>query len=355
MDKYRIDSHKLLYHPERVSRWLKGETIYPIYMEVSPTGSCNHRCTYCGLDFMEYQNRSLDTTLFKERLTEMGKLGLKSIMYAGEGEPFLHKDIGEIIRHTKASDIDVGVTTNAALLKSSLADEILAHVEWIKVSINGGNSETYAAVHRCKPAEFDTVIKNMRYASQIKAAKGYKCALGMQIVLLPENKDSVLELARIARDIGMNYLVIKPYSQHPQSLTRKYEDIKYSDFLSLSDELKKYGTNDFNVIFRLKTMKKWDEAERVYKNCNALPFWSYIDSGGNVWGCSVFLGDQRFAYGNIYEHTYQEIWEGAAREKSLRWSENELDTSQCRVNCRMDEVNRYLWELKSPMEHVNFI
>lgn len=355
MDKYRIDSHKLLYHPERVSRWLKGETIYPIYMEVSPTGSCNHRCTYCGLDFMEYKKRSLDTTVFKERLTEMGKLGLKSIMYAGEGEPFLHKDIGEIIRHTKASGIDVGITTNAALLKATLADEVLGHVEWIKVSINGGNPETYAAVHRCKPAEFDRVIENMNYASKVKSEKGYKCALGMQIVLLPENKDSIFELARIARDIGMNYLVIKPYSQHPQSITRKYEDIKYADFLPLSKELKKYATKDFNVIFRLNTMKKWDDAERGYSNCFALPFWSYIDSGGNVWGCSVYLGNQRFAYGNIYEHTYREIWEGAARKKSLHWSESELDTSQCRVNCRMDEVNRYLWELKNPIEHVNFI
>ncbi len=56
-DKYKIDSHKLIYHIPRVNDWLDGKTIYPLYMEISPSGACNHRCTFCGLDFMEYQSR----------------------------------------------------------------------------------------------------------------------------------------------------------------------------------------------------------------------------------------------------------------------------------------------------------
>ncbi|MBE9532248.1 MAG: radical SAM protein, partial [Proteobacteria bacterium] len=36
MDKYKIDSHKLIYHVERTNEWLSGEDIYPIYVEMSP-------------------------------------------------------------------------------------------------------------------------------------------------------------------------------------------------------------------------------------------------------------------------------------------------------------------------------
>jgi GTP 3',8-cyclase len=92
MDKFKINSHKLIYHIPRVNDWIKGENIYPVYLEVSTSGSCNHRCTYCALDFMEYRPRFLKTDILKKRLSEMGSLGIKSIMYAGEGEPLLHKE-----------------------------------------------------------------------------------------------------------------------------------------------------------------------------------------------------------------------------------------------------------------------
>lgn len=355
MDKYSIDSHKLIYHPSRVSDWSEGKIIYPIYMEVSPAGACNHRCLYCGLDFMDYEPRCLDTGLFKERLSELGKLGLKSIMYAGEGEPFLHRDMAEIINYTKESGIDAAVTTNGVLFKREIADRILGSIEWLKVSINGAASDTYAKIHRCDAGDFNRVIENMSYAVKTRKGNNYSCALGMQLLLLPENCHEAVPLAKLARDIGMDYLVIKPYSQHPQSKTTKYSSVKYSDYEYLADELESFNTNEFNVVFRLHTMKKWDKGKRNYNCCLALPFWSYIDAGGNVWGCSVYLSDERFLYGNIYEQSFRQIWEGEKRLKSLRWVEGELDASLCRVNCRMDEVNRYLWSLKNTPEHVNFI
>lgn len=354
-DKYRIDSHKLIYHVNRVHDWLEGRTIYPVYMEVSPSGACNHRCVYCALDFMEYQSRFLDTGLLKERLSELVALGLKSVMYAGEGEPLLHKDLPEIVRHTAKCGISAAITTNAVLLKPDKAVEILPCAEWIKVSINAGTAKTYAKIHRTNEDDFARVIANMHDAVRLREEQNCKCALGGQLLLLPENHREVVELACRLRDIGVDYLVVKPYSHHPQSLTHEYEDIRYAEYVHLAEELRQLESRDFSVVFRVRAMQKWDEAERNYERCLALPFWSYIDAGGNVWGCSMYLGDERFAYGNIYETSFRDIWEGQRRLESLRWVENEMDVSECRVNCRMDDINRYLWELRCPIEHVNFI
>jgi GTP 3',8-cyclase len=355
MDKYRIDSHKLIYHIPRVYDWLKGENIYPVYMEVSPSGACNHRCLYCGLDFMGYKSNYLKADVLMERLSELGELGLKSVMYAGEGEPFLHPEMAPIIEHTKKSGIDVALTTNGVLLRKKIVERVLINTEWIKVSINGGTRETYAKIHQSKPDDFDKVIENLSFAAEIKKNKGYKCVLGMQLVLLPENHHEVISLAKLAREIGMDYFVIKPYSQHPQSKTDKYSTVKYSGFEYLSEELEKVNSDSFSVVFRSNAMEKWDNNHRDYEHCLALPFWSYIDAGGNVWGCSIYLGDDRFKYGNIYERTFKDIWESEERKNSLHWVAEKLDVAQCRVNCRMDEVNRYLWELKDPPAHVNFI
>ena len=140
MDKYRIDSHKLIYHVPRVNDWLNEKNIYPIYMEVSPSGACNHRCLYCGLDFMGYKPDYLKTEILIERLSELGTLGIKSIMYAGEGEPFLHPEMVSIIEHTRESGIDVALTTNGVLLRKEIVERVLSNTEWIKVSINEGTS-----------------------------------------------------------------------------------------------------------------------------------------------------------------------------------------------------------------------
>ena len=354
-DKYRIDSHKLLFHPKRVSKFLDGENIYPIYMEISPSGTCNHRCTFCAKDFMEYKKRFLDTEIFKERLTEMSKLGLKSVMYAGEGEPFLHKDMAEIAQHAKSVGIDQSFTTNATLMTPEISEQIMGVTSWIKVSCNAGSEETYAAIHRTKGSQFERVFKNMEAAVEIRRKNGYSCTLGMQILLLPETQHEVVALAERARDTGLDYLVVKPYSHHPQSETEVYKEVKYEGLDKVAEELEALGTDSFAPLFRANAIGKWQEQDKSYSKCLARPVWGYIDAGGNVCGCSMFLEQDRCTYGNINDNTFQEIWEGEKRTESMKWFREHFDASKCRINCRMDEVNRYLWELTHPGEHVNFI
>lgn len=354
-DEFRIDSHKLMFHPRRVADWVEGKNVYPIYMELSPAGACNHRCKFCGLDFAGYKPDFMDAEKLGERLDEMGRLGVRSIMYAGEGEPFLNKKMVDIILRTKAAGIDPALTTNAVLMKPEVSEKILPVISWIKVSLNAGSAETYSAIHRTCADDFEKVMSNLAEAVKIRSRIGAECALGAQILLLPENAHEVESLALRCRDIGMDYLVVKPYSHHPQSECTEYENISYDGYEELAEKVNGLSSDSFNVVFRLSTMKAWDEQQHRYDRCHALPFWSYIDSRGNVWGCSVYLDDERFNYGNIFEQTFEEIWTGEKRTESMKWCAENLDPHHCRVNCRMDKINAYLWELVNPNAHANFI
>lgn len=355
MDKYQIDAHKLLYHPKRVADWVKGRNIYPIYMEISPTSACNHRCIFCGLDFIGYKKRYLETGRLMEILSELWRLGIKSIMYAGEGEPFLHRDMADIVQATHRCGIDAAVTTNGVLLTPDICEKVLPASQWIRVSCNAGTADTYSKIHRTRAEDFDRVMDNLDHAVRLKKSGGLACTLGLQILLLPDNAHEIEALAVQVRDLGLDYLVVKPYSQHPQSRTEKYKNISYESYAHLAERLGKLDSEDFQVIFRQDAMKKWDEKKKPYNRCQALPFWSYVDALGNVWGCSVYLGDERFLYGNIYSQNFQQIWEGEKRARSLACVESEIDPASCRVNCRMDAVNRYLWQIRHPSSHVNFI
>lgn len=365
-DPFAIESHKLIYHPERTAQlldvgqdWDKAKNVYPIYMEVSPMGACNHRCTFCAVDYIGYNPVRLDFDIMKKRLPEMGKLGVKSIMYAGEGEPLLHKKISELTELTKLSGIDVSFTTNATVLPKDFLDRALPNTSWIKASINAGSAKTYSKVHQTKEIDFTKAINNLSKMIEYREKNHINVTIGAQSMLLPENVSEMIELARLCRDqIGLDYLVIKPYSQHMFSNTRIYEGVDYTQFASLENELNNMSTESFNVVFRGNSMKKYsDKGEDRYKKCHATPFlWAYIMADGRVFSCSAFLLDKRFDLGNINDISFREIWEGSKRKENFEFVKNELDISECRLNCRMDEVNRYIDSIEhQTINHINFI
>ena len=102
-------------------------------------------------------------------------------------------------------------------------------------------------------------------------------------------------------------------------------------------------------------MLKIDERQKLYGKCLGLPFWAYLASSGDLYACSAFLGDERFSYGNIYKESFSDLWNGEKRKELINMMRDKWNIDECREVCRLDEINRYLWELKNPHPHVNFI
>lgn len=365
-DKFGIDSHKLVYHPQRVADflaagndWERLRSIYPIYVEMAPVGACNHRCTFCAVDYIGYKPVRLSLDVARRALADMGRLGVKSVMFAGEGEPMLHKDIDQMVVAAAAAGIDTSMTTNATVLSDAFVENALPLMSWIKVSINAGTADTYAKIHQTKPNDFTRVISNLKRLTSNRQARDGRCTLGAQILLLPENAHEIGTLARLCRDeIGLDYLVVKPYSQHKASVTQIYRDVDYSDYLRLRDAVLAEETQQFQIVFRENTMKKaTTSTQERYPRCLSTPaIWAYVMANGAVYGCSAYLLDERFDFGNLNEQNFQSIWEGEKRRTCADLVRHHLDIAECRVNCRMDEVNRYLDRLvRGTVPHVNFI
>lgn len=351
IDKFLLDGQKLEFHPDRVAQiiagrndWEKTKDIYPIYVEISPIGGCPHQCTHCGVDYVIDANKKsgvipqLNADMLVARLHEMGELGIKSVMFAGAGEPLLHKRINAISQTANLAGIDTAFTTNGVLL-----DKLdLSGVSWVKVSINGGTKESYTQVHRTKSSDFDRVIANVRDAVRRKGS----CTIGIQMVLLPENQDTIEELKAIGKDLGVDYVVIKPFSQHRFSLNRQYE--KYDPRAIPIAEAE-------NVVVRRESMNA-AVTTIPYSKCLATPYtWAYIEADGDVYGCSAYLKDNRFNYGNLNKSTFKQIWQSEKRRVNWEYVRNHLDISECRLACRMHASNMYLHRLIQGTPHVNFI
>lgn len=348
----RMDSHKLIYHPDVVARWMKGENIYPIEIEISPSGACNHRCVFCAVDYIGYQPDFLDKDIVLRDIAQMGRSGLKSVICSGEGEPLLNKDMPDIANGIKACGVDVAMSTNGTLFTKEKANDCLKAFTWVRFSVASMESQSYDKIQRGKAGDLEKVKENLADIVEIKKRQGLKTTLGVQCLLLPDNMDQLPDMARQLREIDVDYLTIKPYSQHLHS--ENTFQIDYDQMMELEQEVKEYATEDFAIYFRANAMKKVHH-EKCYGQCYGLPFMTHIDAKGNVWPCVAHIGTEEFCYGNIYEQPFEKIWEGERRQEVIQ-KLSSLDINKvCREACRLDEINKYLNELKHPGEHVNFI
>lgn len=361
MSKFNIDGQKLQYHLDRVHQWKYGDraSVFPIYVEISPVGHCNHRCTFCAVDYIGYVNRAIPTERLEFVIQDMANHGVRSIMYAGEGEPLLHPDIAQLVVWTKKNGMDVALTTNAVALTPKFCHVALDSCSWIKVSCNAGNAEAYSAIHKTNNKDWDRVWSNIDYALGLRFNSNSTVAIGVQCVLLPENEDTIIELARQCKYVGVDYLVIKPYSQHLKSHNTKHASVQYSTkYDQLFSDLQQFVSSKFEIVVRKAAMDSWDEADRKhdYEKCYSTPmFWAYIMANGDVYGCSAYLQDDRFKYGNIEEDLFSDIWMGEKRLKAIEFVEKELDITECRKNCRMHQCNKFLWEVENGVLHKNFV
>ena len=370
----QFDSQKIVYHPDWIRRWREYPfSTPPIYMEISPIGLCNHRCTFCAKEVMGYPNRSLSAGLLAGFITELKKLrerdpdglGIKSIMFAGEGEPTLHVELQKIIKTAFENGIETALTTNATGLTKKFSDLSLEHLSWIKASINAGTRETYSLVHQTSETHWDKVWRNLAEAIELRARFGYKCEIGCQTVLLvndtldvngrlvPANWREAPLLARKAKEAGLDHVVIKPYGQNPYSLgtEKRYGRMSYGGFIKELDdieaELRTLEDDSFKIVFRWKAFLDHQAAERKYEKCLATPMsWAYLQSDGMIISCAAHNSNPDFDLGNINSQTFEQIWWGAKRRQHIEFMKN-FDISVCRKNCRMHNVNEALESLKN--------
>ena len=356
MDKYRIDSHKLMYHPERVQAfldagddWEQYKKLQPIYAEISTAGSCNHRCTFCSVDYLGYKRVFLRREVLKGFFESAAQIGLQAVMFAGDGEPLLNPDISDIVGDAFSNGIETAFTTNAVPLRQRFVESSLHKISWIKVSMNAGDAEAYAAIHQTAEKDFGRVWDNLGFAVKHRANERLDTALGVQSLILPHNLHTLDGLVSRARSVGLDYVVLKPYVHNVYMLQEGYSHLdytakKYSETLS---ELKqRYDDDEFHVVARTNALMKLVHEEESYSICLSTPaLWFYVSGNGDVYACGAHVGNSHFLLGNIHEDTIESIWLSDSRRDCRSFVREELDLSVCRNNCRMDEANRYLEQL----------
>src|SRR5215470_8510524 len=109
-------------------------TKHPILVHIIPTRRCNLDCRYCN----EYDAVSQPVPLaeIKARLDLLAGMGTSVITISG-GEPLLHPQLEEVIRHIRRRGMIAGMITNGFLLSRERIEQLnAAGLEHLQISID---------------------------------------------------------------------------------------------------------------------------------------------------------------------------------------------------------------------------
>ncbi|ACS78938.1 radical SAM protein [Maridesulfovibrio salexigens] len=357
MSKLFLDGCKLFNHLDRLNAWSKGMDIAPVHVEISPTNACNYRCKFCYADYSRHKPTFIPDETLIQMMQDMGDMGVRSCLMAGDGEPLLHPALTKAITTGKNAGVDMALNTNGKLLTPEFSENNLQHLTWLRTSVMALDPDIYAELHGVKSHNISKVLSNLEAAVKIKHRDNLDVTLGIQQVLLPENAKDVYNLAYRSREIGVDYFVLKPFSLHGENehykngisaLALRDENI---ELLNKAEQL---TTDTFTSIIRWNTFS--DDGEREYERCYGLPFIAQVASDSKIYTCCPFFGREEFAYGDLTKASFPEIWHSESAVNLRKKIANDLDVhKECMTYCRHHQINKVLWNLKKEPMHVNFI
>ncbi len=361
-ERFRFDGHKMLHHLDRVMAWQQGERFAPIHIDMGLTKFCNTACIYC---YAVVQNMTKGVMIEPDALLryidDCGKLGVRSLGFIGDGEPTLNPALYDATLRAAANNIDTSMATNGLLLDMDRAHDLLKNMTYIRFNLSAGDAEGFRRVHQSREKNFDLLIEKIAELVKIKKENNYPCTLGLQMVLIPECYDQVLKEAELGAKLGVDYFVIK----HCSDSEYKEIGINYEDYQKLGDQLRQaeaFSTDDYVVQVKWNKINAAGETDlykegfRKYDVCHGTPFLLQISGNGKVYPCGPFFNKERFYIGDINKESFYDLVKGERYWSVHQDIVNSVDVHKdCAIGCRQDYVNKFLWDLKNPPEHINFI
>lgn len=325
----------------------------PWDIEVEVTTRCYLKCTMCEHTYWKdkaYLNQDLTFEQFKKLVDSMPKL--KWINLTGEGSSFLNPDFMKMLRYMKSKSVYVDFSHDFVFMTDEIARELIdLGIERIYFSIEGATKETYESIR--VGANYDRVIDNIKRFVQLKKEMNSPIPeLCFRMTFFKDNIHEVEQLIDLIHSLGdtkdlgdepsINIVGLLEFKE-----TKGWVREIPQDVVDRTDEkAKKYG---YTMYWSHPT-----HIESMKPPLDYCTFWSepYIMIGGYVLPCcGVLMSNKRpflekYAFGNINEKSFKEIWDSERYKKFRKLVVNPKGKVPilcvgCRTFNNADRINKY--------------
>jgi len=273
---------------------------YPAVVGIEPTNNCNLDCVFCPRQEMTRQIGDMNQELF-ERIADDLAGKAEFIWLQDYGEPFLNKNIFNLIRIANDRGLRTGISTNGTVMTDRVVDGIFeSGLDYIIFAFDGATKETYEKVRL--GANFDHVSANIRRFLRRKNELGARIFTVVQCICMEQTRAEIKAFVRLWRVRGVNGIRIR--------------QLTYS---GTTESPGRHGSNG-DAVGRFRN----DPGRRP---CYWL--WSnpHIKQDGTVVPCCQDVNGD-LAIGNVKDESLGSIWNG---EKMQRLRQMHIDGRQAEI------------------------
>ena len=182
----------------------------PYWIYISLSHRCNFSCQMCGVKkiLKEYE---LDINILKKVLDEIANWNSDCVVMLTGGEPFLRKDIFDIIDYSISLGLKTEVVTNGSIINNpQIAKKIInSGLQNIAISLDGVNPESHDYI-RGREGAYRQALDAIAYLCQEKKLKKYGPQISVWTTIMKENTEELYEIIFLAKDLGVECLVYHP-------------------------------------------------------------------------------------------------------------------------------------------------
>lgn len=272
------------------------------------TKACNAKCRHCYSNGGKKLDGELSYSEIIDTLDQLSDMGVNKVFFTG-GEPFLRKDMVEILEYAHQKDIKILVSSNASLITAELMER-LKHIPFNMFQLSlDGDQETHDAN---RGLHFYSKVLN-----SVGLAKEYNISnITIGTCLTNENSHTISHVTDfiLTHEVPIFALMLLlTTGRATEALSVQMHDL----LRVISDFFEKYKDHldDFimaeNCVLPPALVPKELRDKNVHKMfdvCCAFPNIMGIDADGNVAPCDGFLEFPECIAGNIREQDVHSIW-----------------------------------------------
>lgn len=262
----------------------------PISFSIEPTNHCNLKCPECpsGLGTLTRQLGLLKLDDFKNWIDQIKDTGFYVQLFF-QGEPYINKNLSEMIKYAQQKKIYVSISTNGHFINEDNTDKILkAAPDKLIYSVDGLDEETYQNYRVGGTfAQVDSALRNLvKRKRELKLKKPF---IEFQFIVMKQNEHLLEKVKEYCKEVGVDKLVFKTMqiSSYENALKFLPTNKKYSRYI--------VENNSFEIKYEVKN------------HCFALWRTAVITWDGQVVPC-CFDKDADFTMGNLNGKSFYEIW-----------------------------------------------